>query len=209
MNPRSKPMQLRLYGGRVIFPWATMGYAGMICIIVLGILTIAVKSGLGQGPLILIFMIGCVAVGVVMIRSMIENHNRPVFYADRDGFRIGSGRMRLWRDFHGARVVRVSGKYGETEEQVQVKVRPSGMFAHRTTAVVKASDYGQGMVDHIIVFKHELEDLWAEEAKRMDPRISPVVAARELRNRTPRAPVSFWQMCVETVAELPGRTQKG
>jgi hypothetical protein len=44
---------------------------------------------------------------------------------------------------------------------VQIKVRPSGLFAYRTTAVLGSDDYGQGMVDRIIVFKHKLEDLWA------------------------------------------------
>jgi hypothetical protein len=38
--------------------------------------------------------------------------------------------------------------------------------------------------------------------------MSPVVAARELRNRTPKAPVSIWQSGVEKVAGLLGRTQK-
>ncbi|MDB4054278.1 hypothetical protein N9499_10305, partial [Octadecabacter sp.] len=97
----------------------------------------------------------------------------------RNGFRIMSGRMRVWRDFHGARVVALRGQYGEVAD----KVRPSGLFAYRTTAVLGSDDYGQGMVDRIIVFKHKLEDLWAQEAngstlvcRLLSPRVSCVIA---------------------------------
>jgi hypothetical protein len=39
--------------------------------------------------------------------------------------------------------------------------------------VLGSDDYGQGMVDRIIVFKHKLEDLWAQEAERVDLGMSP------------------------------------
>ena len=64
------------------------------------------------------------------------------------------------------------------------------------------------MVDGSMFFEEKLEDIWGREGERVDLGMSPVVAARELRKRTPKAPVSIWQSGVEKVAGLLGRTQK-
>ena len=208
MKKQAKPLELRLYGGRTMLSWEAIGYCGVAG---LGLLIATNTSGidaLGRGILFVVFAVCFAGIIITLIRGMIGQHDRPTFYANRNGFRIMSWRMRVWRDFHGARVVALRGQYGEVAEKVQIKVRPSGLFAYRTTAVLGSDDYGQGMVDRIIVFKHKLEDLWAQEAERVDLGMSPVVAARELRNRTPKAPVSIWQSGVEKVAGLLGRTQK-
>ena len=197
MKKQAKPLELRLYGGRTMLSWATIGYCGVAG---LGLLSATNTSGidaLGRGILFVVFAVCFAGIIITLIRGMIGQHDRPTFYADRNGFRIMSGRMRVWRDFHGARVVALRGQYGEVAEKVQIKVRPSGLFAYRTTAVLGSDDYGQGMVDRIIVFKHKRLNGSTLVCRLLSPRVSCIIARQRHLFRSGKAVLKRSPGCLD------------
>ena len=204
MRRADKPLRLALYEGEGNL-WA--GLLHGVLAIGFGLFVVAlfagpVEGGANYAPFGFVICGG----GLWMILRAMRKANEPQAYfsADRNGFRIRGGRLRPWREFHGARVIDVRSEGSKVGEKIQIKLRPSGIFAHRTAAMLHYSQSGQRTVDRIIVFKHKLEDMWAEEAERFDLGSSPVVAARELADRKPAVmqPWSFrWR---DTLRDLLG-----
>ncbi|MCF2870898.1 hypothetical protein L0664_07450 [Octadecabacter sp. G9-8] len=188
MGNTTKPLVLRLYGGKMQF--------------MLGVLQGFILGVLGMSLMVLAAgsILGVVVGGLVMIIGLIMifangfrvSRGCPTFYADRTGFRIRGGRLRAWSTYHGVDVTDIYSDGSKSGESLWITLNYKWPF-HRCL-VARFGRWGSAwsMADRIVVFKQSLDTLWAEEAERIDLGPSPVVAARErARNRPVRGQSIF------------------
>lgn len=111
---------------------------------------------------------------------------KPVFAADRTGFRIRGGRLRPWETFLGAHIERHVVRH---EEVQSFRVQLMGQSFEGATRVGTYAQYGGAdrAVQRILEFKRVIEAARAAEAGNFALGPAPVVAARAKREGAGRA----------------------
>lgn len=129
---------------------------------------------------------------------------RPVFEADRMGFRIKGGRLRPWETFLGAHI---ESHHMHHQEVKSFRIQVEGQSFDRATRVGTYPDYSAAdrAVQKILAFQRRIEEIREREAANFALGPAPVVAARAERF----VEVSLWRRFGRMLGRMLGRMMRG